>query len=156
MSLQFFKFLSKPAKARPPNLADFLGEFAAIAQPVGEGCFAFAKPGGGCHGFVQFIISCERMIQIHRLWTPEPGKGNGSIIVRTLCELADRHGVELKLKVIPIGRKPYPLSRQQLKAWYQRHGFEGPRWMLQRKPATSNRRVGSSATSEPRHDLVSA
>lgn len=104
-------------------------------MPVKDGCFAFANPGGGCHGFVQFIISSDESIQIHRLWTLEPGKGNGSIIVRALCELADCHGVELKLKVIPIGRKPHPLNREQLKVWYQRHGFEGARWLLQRKPA---------------------
>jgi hypothetical protein len=41
------------------------------------------------------------------------------------------------LKVIPIGRKPHPLSREQLKSWYQKYGFEGPRWLLQRKPAIS-------------------
>jgi hypothetical protein len=55
--------------------------------------------------------------------------------MRTLCELADRQGVEMKLKVIPIGRKPFPMSRQQLKAWYQRLGFTGSRWHLTRKPA---------------------
>ncbi len=135
--MRFRLFSPKPAKVRARNVADFLAELAAMAKPAGEGCFAFAKPGGGCHGFVQFIISSERTIQIHRLWTLEPGKGNGSIIVRALCQLADRHGVELKLKVIPIGRKPHPLSREQLKGWYQRHGFEGPRWVLQRKPQAS-------------------
>ncbi len=137
MALRFFKFRSQPAKIRPRNVADFFADLATIAKPAGEGCFAVANPSGGWHGFVQFIVSSERMIQIHRLWTLEPGKGNGSIMVRALCELADRHGVELKLKVIPIGRKPHPLSREQLKAWYQKYGFEGPRWLLQRKPAIS-------------------
>jgi hypothetical protein len=134
MPLRLFKFRSKPAKIRPRNVADFFADFASIAKPAGDGCFSITNPLGGCHGFVQFIISSERMIQIHRLWTLEPGKGNGSIMVRAVCELADRHGVELKLKVIPIGRKPHPLSREQLKAWYQKHAFEGPGWILLRKP----------------------
>jgi GNAT superfamily N-acetyltransferase len=133
MPFRFLQFRSKPVTVRPRNVADFLAEFATIAKPAGEGCLAVVNPGGGYHGFVQFIISSEQTIQIHRLWTLEPGKGNGSAMIRALCELADRHGVELKLKVIPIGRKPHPLSREQLKAWYQRHGFEGSRWILLRR-----------------------
>jgi hypothetical protein len=144
MNLRFFRFQSKPAKGRAPNVANFLADFTCIAKRVNDGCFAVANPSGGSHGFVQFIPSSDESIQIHRLWTLEPGKGNGSAIVRVLCELADRHGVELKLKVIPIGRKPHPLNREQLKVWYQRHGFEGARWLLQRKPAvrTDSQRQG--------------
>jgi hypothetical protein len=56
-------------------------------------------------------------------------------MMRTLCELADRHGVEMKLKVIPIGRKPFPMSREKLKEWYQRFDFAGPGWTLSRKPS---------------------
>ena len=108
-----------------------------IAPSAGRGCYGFAKTDGGRHGFVQFIVDSERKIQIHRLWSLKPGSGSGSIMMRAVCKLADRHGVELKLKVIPIGRKPYPMSREQLKAWYQRHNFQGPRWVLLRKPGCS-------------------
>ena len=54
--------------------------------------------------------------------------------LRTLCDLADQHGVELQLKALPIGRKPHPMTREQLKTWYERHGFQGPGWKLMRKP----------------------
>gem|GEM_PF-6047700 len=42
-----------------------------------------------------------------------------------VCELADRHGVELRLRPLPFGRKPYRMSREQLETWYRRYGFEG-------------------------------
>ena len=57
------------------------------------------------------------------------------MMLRVLCDLADRHGVEITLKVLPFGPKPYPLSRAQLAEWYHRHGFEGKRWNLTRRPA---------------------
>jgi hypothetical protein len=136
--LRLFKFLARVRKVRASNVAEFLAGLSAVASPAGRGCYEFKKPGGGSHGFVQFIISSHRMIQIHRLWTLEPGNGNGSIMIRALCQLADWHGVEMKLKVIPIGRKPFPMSRQQLKAWYQGHGFEGARWIMFRKPGRQN------------------
>jgi hypothetical protein len=56
-------------------------------------------------------------------------------MLRTLCDLADRHEVEIKLKVLPFGHKPYALSRPQLKTWYERHGFQGTGWRLLRKAA---------------------
>ncbi len=85
-------------------------------------------------GFVQLWGSADHWIQIHRLWTRHAGRGDGSRILQTLCALADEHDIGIRLKVTPIGRKPYPLSRLQLKAWYQRHGFEGKRWNVRRLP----------------------
>ena len=84
--------------------------------------------------------SCNSMksrgrLNIHRIWTQEFGRRNGSMMLRTLCELADRHGVEMRLKVVPFGRKPYPLSRLQLKNWYERHGFQGEGWKMWRAPS---------------------
>jgi hypothetical protein len=51
-----------------------------------------------------------------------------------LCELADEHAVELRLKTLPFGRKPFPLSAQQLSAWYARHGFAAERRKMTRTP----------------------
>jgi hypothetical protein len=130
------RFLKSPAERNDVhgrNVIAFLEELAAVAPPAGGGHYGFKKPDGHALGFVQ-LISSERMIQIHRIWASEPGTGGGSIMMRSLCDLADRNGVELKLKVIPIGRKPFPMSRDQLKAWYQRFDFIGERWILTRKP----------------------
>jgi hypothetical protein len=117
------------------NVLDFIAALKSIAQAADRGSYAFVIADGGCHGFVQFIVNSDRKLTIHRLWTLEPGKGNGAAMLGALCGLADRHGVELALKVIPIGRKPFPMSREKLKSWYERYGFTGPRWKMSRTPA---------------------
>jgi GNAT superfamily N-acetyltransferase len=120
----------------PPvrNVHDFLIGLMAIAPDVGRGHYAFVADDGSARGFVQFCNVSDRDLTIHRLWTRKAGSKNGSYMLSALCDLADRHGVELKLKALPFGRKPYPLSREQLVAWYQRHGFEGTHRKLSRKP----------------------
>jgi hypothetical protein len=126
--------LPEKAEKYAPNVSDFIAALTAIAPAAGGGSYRFMKDDGECHGFVQFIVESDRKLTIHRFWTLQPGKGSGATMLRSLCELADQHGVELALKVIPIGRKPYPLSREKLKAWYQRYGFEGLGWKLLRRP----------------------
>lgn len=138
---RWHKWRTKPTPApaaHPNNVNDFLGELKTIAQPAGRGDYTFPKADGGFHGSVQFIIDSARTVTIHRLWTLQPGQGGGSAILGVLCDLADRHRVELRLKVIPIGREPYPMTRDQLFAWYQRHGFEGTRRKMLRKPREVN------------------
>jgi len=145
------RFLKSPAKrddVHGRHVVAFLKDLAVVASPAGGGHYGFKKPAGNTRGFVQLICS-ERIVQIHRIWTSAPGTGSGSIMMRTLCELADRHGVKMKLKVIPIGRKPFPMSREQLKAWYQRFDFAGERWTLTRKPTIGQFSATASAASEP-------
>jgi hypothetical protein len=48
--------------------------------------------------------------------------------------LADEHGVELVLKTLPFGRKPYPLLPEHLKSWYERYGFTGTSKKMIRLP----------------------
>lgn len=126
------------------NVADFLTGLKTVASSADRGSFAFAGDDGHSVGFAQFIIDTDRRITIHRIWTREPGNGNGAAMLRTLCDLADRHGVELALKVIPIGRKPFPMSREKLKQWYERFGFRGPRWNMSRLPVSATARAFES------------
>jgi hypothetical protein len=126
-----------PSENPRRNVAEFLTALVAIAPSAGRGDYGFRDAAGGYYGYVQFIICSPRTIEIHRLWTLEPGKGNGSKMLRAICDLADQHGVEIKLKVLPIGRKPYPLSREKLKSWYEAHGFAGPKWKLARQPVVA-------------------
>jgi hypothetical protein len=145
------RFLKPPAEqniVHGSNVVAFLDELFVVAPPAGRGHFEFKSADGHHLGFVQ-LICWQRIVQIHRIWASRPGMGGGSIMMRTLCELADRHGVEMKLKVIPIGRKPFPMSRQQLKAWYQRRGFSGSRWRLIRKPVSGELAATSGADSQP-------
>jgi hypothetical protein len=144
------RFLKPPVERNDVyggNVVAFLKELVVAAPPAGRGHFEFKRADGRHIGFVQ-LICWERIVQIHRIWASQPGMGGGSIMMRTLCELADRHGVEMKLKVIPIGRKPFPMSRQQLKAWYQRLGFAGSRWHLTRKPASREFAAASGVDSQ--------
>src|SRR5580692_9509635 len=94
------RFISSPKSPPEPvqNVDDFLRELIAVAPPVGRGDYVFPDGQGGSRGFVQFIIRSDQRVIIHRLWTHQAGAGNGGYILRTLCDLADRHGVELMLK----------------------------------------------------------
>ena len=130
-----------PPAPIPTNVADFLNELSTLAIPAGRGDFTFTTPDGHHDGTVQFIINSPLAITIHRIWSAKPGNGAGSRMMRTLANLADRHGVEIRLKVVPIGRKPYPFSRDQLFAWYQRHGFSGNLKKMVRFPRPSPTRI---------------
>jgi hypothetical protein len=133
----FLKPLTKPAQAPVSNVANFLRELTKIAPPAGGGAYAFLDETGHSRGWVQFIIESDRAVKIHRLWTLQPNGGNGSIMLKTLCELADRHGVEIILKVLPFGRKPHPRSSEELQQWYERYGFVGTRKRMIRVPQTA-------------------
>src|SRR5262249_41940244 len=74
---------------------------------------------------------------IHRLWVVTPGNGAGSQILRTLCDLADLHEVEIALRPLPFGEKPFRMSTEQLAEWYRRHGFTGSVKKMLRKPVCS-------------------
>jgi len=123
----------------PQNVRQFLAAVAATASPAGLGAFGFRSPTGGTHGFVQFIVNSPISVTIHRLWTLEPGRGNGTAVLRAVCALADEHGVELTLKCLPFGRKPYPKSRERLAEWYGRSGFvaNGRKMVRPPRPATA-------------------
>ena len=115
----------------------FLEELSSIAPSEERGHFRFKDSAGTTLGFAQ--LHCfERQVRIHRLWACKPGSGAGSNMMRTLCELADRYHVELRLKVVPIGRKPFPMSRPQLRDWYQGFGFAGSGWTLIRRPVAGD------------------
>ncbi len=119
------------------SLPDFLGSLTAVAPAVGLGAYAFVDEDKNCRGWVQFIIRSDTRIEIHRLWTLKPGKGNGAVMLRTVCDLADRHGIEIVLKPLPFGRKPYARTREQLMVWYERYGFSGTLRKMIRYPATT-------------------
>jgi len=127
-------------------LSNFLTAVIDIAPPVGKMTYGFSDGNGDPTGFVQIIPECQNLVVIHRFWTLRPRCGNGSVILNALCELADRHGISLKLKALPLGAKPYPFSRDELVAWYTRHGFEGKRRKMLRIPRTTA--LISAATAE--------
>jgi len=133
--MNLFALFQKPASSqRLHNVRLFLADLQVVAPAVGGGDYAFINDAGGARGWVQFIIESDRRLTIHRLWTLDPGKGNGSTMLQTVCRLADKHEVELTLKPLPFGNKPYPLCRQRLAEWYGRHGFSGTKKKMLRVP----------------------
>jgi hypothetical protein len=120
-------------------LSDFLTDLTEMAPLMGAGTYAFSDGVGERTGFVQLIPRGAREVTVHRIWTFAPRCGHGSAMLKSLCGLADRHGVVLKLKALPLGGKPYPFSRDQLADWYRRHGFAGKRRKLVREPRAQNR-----------------
>lgn len=133
----FTLFAKRPnlsAKPRPRgDLNAFFDALSRVADRVENLSYRFGHPQDP-DGFVQMWSCADHWLQIHRLWSRYPNRGDGSRILQTLCGLADEHDIGIRLKVIPIGRKPYPLPRAELKAWYERFGFAGKKWKLQRFP----------------------
>lgn len=48
--------------------------------------------------------------------------GTGTIFMKKLCEMADKHGVALRLDAMPFGRNA--MAPKKLKRWYAGFGFE--------------------------------
>jgi hypothetical protein len=118
-----------------------LDDLAMVARTIGPITHEFADDNRQPTGYVQ-LHRKGASITIHRIWALRPHHGFGSQMLRQLCSLADRHGVELRLKVAPLGAKPYPLSSDQLRGWYQRHGFHGTNKLI-RQPAVRRASVCS-------------
>jgi GNAT superfamily N-acetyltransferase len=125
-----------------PIANDFIANLVEIAPQTGHGTYAFRDDIGEVAGFIQLIPESQNLLRIHRIWSLHPRHGHGSRMLNQLCELADQHGITLKLKALPLGAKPYPFSRDELIDWYKRHGFTGRRSRLIREP----QRTGDQST----------
>ena len=103
-----------------------------IARKVDPQTYLFDGDATDRHGYVQLGHSTDSRVLIHRLWARVPGGGTGSRILRAVCAIADEARVELSLKPLPFGVKPYPISKVELATWYGRHGFSGSRFLVRR------------------------
>jgi len=64
-----------------------------------------------------------QLVWLSSLRSVQRGLGYGTEALAWLTELAQRHRVALAGLVQPCGQQQPQLTRQQLKAWYTRHGF---------------------------------
>jgi len=147
--MNIFPFTRFAKRAAPPairgprgNIDAFFDALSRVADRVENLSYRFGDPQDP-DGFVQLWGCADHWVQIHRIWARHPNRGDGSRILQIVCNLADEHDIGIRLRVIPIGRKPYPLPRAQLKCWYERFGFEGKRWKLRRLPKV-RQRVGAA------------
>ena len=118
--------VERPARE---NADAFFAELATITRQTGSITHAFVDGQEHPIGYVQ-LHRAGGEITIHRIWTVYPKRGFGSHMLRKVCELADRHKVFISLKIAPLGPKPYPMSADQLREWYHRHGFVGERKLV--------------------------
>jgi len=109
---------------------DFLNELKLLGRQISETTFVFNEADELRRGYVQIDRFADGVASVHRIWANSPGHGVGSQLLRTLCELADRHRVQIALRAVPFGAKPYPMTQADLDAWYRRHGFEGGRKLI--------------------------
>lgn len=65
-------------------------------------------------------------VRIKDLNTPvnERGKGHASKLLSAITDIADKHGVAMELTSSPYGDEKTRLDHEQLKSFYQKHGFE--------------------------------
>jgi len=68
----------------------------------------------------------EPHIWFKTIMSPEKkGAGMASYVLKQITEMADKHGVILKLTAKPFGGQTGALNKSKLIAWYKRNGFEG-------------------------------
>jgi hypothetical protein len=111
------------------NTDAFFADLNAITRKTGNITHAFLDPQSAPVGYVD-LHRAGGTVTIHRIWSVFPRRGHGSKMLRQICELADRHHVFIKLKIAPLGRKPYPMSSEQLREWYCRYGFKGEKHLI--------------------------
>lgn len=73
------------------------------------------------------------MVWVMYLKAYEKGRGDGSRILKMLCDLADRKGVTLYLE--PAPDKKCLLEYSDLVAWYTSYGFKGKHVMIRQPKA---------------------
>ncbi len=79
-------------------------------------------------------------VHIFHLSAFKSERGNGSKILRILCQKADRLNVTLSLSPVPSPNgKSNQINSAQLLAWYQKFGFNGNSLLrrLPKKPSSS-------------------
>lgn len=72
---------------------------------------------------VRFVLSPadHHTVNLMSVEAAEPRSGEGTQFMRFITEMADRHGVTLRLEAEPYGDDQMPADR--LAAWYARFGF---------------------------------
>lgn len=73
------------------------------------------------------------LVELVNIRVKRKSRGHGTKALEVLTNLADQHGVTLRLYADSIGSSP--LSQQELKRWYRKHGFRTLRGkLMQRRP----------------------
>jgi len=80
-------------------------------------------------------VSNPADVDIYHISAFLPGKGQGSQIIKFLCDSADEYDVSLCIQAEVQHNGNQTMNTAELIDWYQRHGFTGDR-LLRRLPVT--------------------
>ena len=70
------------------------------------------------------IAPREGRLRLKTITATEPRSGAGSLVLRRLTRIADKHAVTMELTSSPYGEEKDRISHEKLQAWYQDHGFK--------------------------------
>lgn len=127
------------------NLEQFFDEWSAITTPNP----IHSKERFVCGAAVTLLRMSDYVYlgSIRTLGSGNRRKGYGSLLLRLICELADKYQVTIELCVGPFGDRPR-MGKYQLRAWYKRYGFKfcrrSNRDDMRREPQEVNKNVGLS------------
>jgi len=78
-------------------------------------------------------VSDSAEVDIYHISAFMPGKGQGSQIIKFLCDSADEYGVRLCIQAEAQHNGNQTMTTPELIDWYHKFGFTGSR-LLQREP----------------------
>lgn len=83
-------------------------------------------------GKVSLHIRGEREVELLHIVVRRGSQGQGiaSRLMTLLCDLADEHGITLRLGIASDADEDTGLSQEDLHEWYQRNGFVGGTQMV--------------------------
>lgn len=132
---QYVEFLYRCYPGRVPVVVGGTHGFGMVYP------FVFEDSDGraiGCVGCAWNKGADSDLVQIYHVNAFRPGRGDGTKILRGLCEQADRYGVRLTL--MPQARwvgDEYPLEDDELRKWYRQFGFKGAGYLTRIVARTS-------------------
>ena len=91
--------------------------------------FVFEKTCGTPIGIIALAVLTmddREVVHLYHIGAFQPGKGQGTEMLKALCHKADDWAVPMSLSPIPCPNgNPLLLQGEHLAQWYQRFGFKG-------------------------------
>ena len=63
-------------------------------------------------------------VWLDNIFSLDAHKGNGSVILKKITDLADQMEVDIILHNVPFGSEEIRIDKKSLKKWYKKHGWE--------------------------------
>jgi hypothetical protein len=103
--------------------------------------FVFQNANGDSIGIVALGVLPEenKLVYIYHLGAFISKHGSGSIILKELCQQADRVGIRLSVSAINLANGKDPrMKAERLKKWYKSFGFKGDSGLIRNPKPIDN------------------